>query len=388
MNNITGRNVSSKVTRWLRRSAVVWRWLIEPSSSITGPERRHQARLLMAMLLVLISLGLLSLALTVFGVYTALTVQNPFTTIYFWVTIFAIILFVVGYGLSRGPFYPLAAVLLVGTILISTFVSMVNDPTDVGSIFFLILGGLVASLFLSARTTGFVFITTFMGLVLVLTFDPLFSISNNINALFFILMVGGLVVMAATLRQRYVEQIDRQKQQLSESEARLRELSIRDPSTGLFNRRYLEEALSLELIRAERKQYPVGIIMADIDHFKRFNDTFGHAAGDVVLVQVANSLRSHVRSSDVSCRYGGEEFVLVLPEASLKITQIRAGQIREDIRQLSMDYDGQPLSAVTLSLGVAVFPAHGSTMDSILKAADNALYGAKRGGRDRVAVAD
>jgi len=194
--------------------------------------------------------------------------------------------------------------------------------------------------------------------------------------------------MASILRQRYLEQIDWQTQRLIESEARLRELSIRDPLTGLFNRRYLEEVLALEMFRAARKTYPIGIIMADIDHFKRFNDIHGHVAGDAVLVQVGNFLQTHVRSSDATCRYGGEEFILILPEASQEITQMRAELMREGVKRLHVQFEGQALEAVTLSLGVAIFPTHGSTNDTLLKAADAALYRAKRDGRDRVVVAD
>jgi diguanylate cyclase (GGDEF)-like protein len=194
--------------------------------------------------------------------------------------------------------------------------------------------------------------------------------------------------MAATMRQRYLEQIESQTQQLVESEARLRELSVRDPLTGLYNRRYLEEVLTVEMIRAARKPYPIGIIMADIDHFKQFNDTYGHAAGDAVLIQLADLFRAHVRGSDVTCRYGGEEFIILLPEASREIAQVRAEQIRADVGQLHVEYEGRILAAVTLSLGVAVFPEHGSTGEALLAAADTAMYHAKRAGRDRVALAD
>jgi diguanylate cyclase (GGDEF)-like protein len=126
----------------------------------------------------------------------------------------------------------------------------------------------------------------------------------------------------------------------------------------------------------------------DIDHFKQFNDTYGHAAGDAVLVQVGKFLRTHIRSSDLTCRYDGEEFVLILPETSRKITQMRAAQMCERARILEMEYGGKLLETVTFSLGVALFPDHGSTIDAILGAADTALYRAKREGRDRVVVAD
>jgi len=167
----------------------------------------------------------------------------------------------------------------------------------------------------------------------------------------------------------------------------LRHQSIRDPLTGLFNRRYMEETLERETRRVARAQRPLGIIMLDVDHFKLFNDTFGHDAGDALLREFGNFLRAHVRGEDVACRYGGEEFTLILPEASLEVTRQRAEHLRGDIKHLHAQYHDQPLGAVALSLGVAVFPDHGSTGEVVLKAADAALYRAKGEGRDRVVVA-
>ena len=388
MKNFTVNNTSSKLPHWRRRLAAVWRWLIEPSPSIAEPERRLQARLLTAMLLVLLIVGLLSLTLSLLGVYSKPGEPTTVASGFRWITLTAILLLAVGYGLSRTRHYAVAAGLAVCSVLSATFVIVIVNPQNLQFPFYLILGGLFGSLFLSARTTAIGFVVTFIGLLLLPTFAAGFSTSDNIIAVFFVLTVGGLVVMAAALRQRYLEQIDWQTQQLVEREARLRELSIRDPLTGLFNRRYLEEVLVVEIIRAARKGHPIGIIMADIDHFKRFNDIHGHAAGDAVLAQVGNFLRTHIRSSDVTCRYGGEEFILVLPEASRKITQMRAECMCEDARHLHMQYEGQTLEAVTLSLGVAIFPEHGSTNAAILGAADTALYHAKHEGRDRVVVAD
>lgn len=166
----------------------------------------------------------------------------------------------------------------------------------------------------------------------------------------------------------------------------LRQQAIRDPLTGLFNRRYMEETLERELRRAERRQAPLGIIMFDLDHFKKFNDTFGHAAGDIVLREIGAFLQTHVRAEDIACRLGGEEFIVILPEASLEDTLKRAEQLREGVKQLQVRYHDQALGAVTVSLGVAVFPEHGSTAEATLQVADAALYRAKREGRDRVAV--
>jgi diguanylate cyclase (GGDEF)-like protein/PAS domain S-box-containing protein len=183
-------------------------------------------------------------------------------------------------------------------------------------------------------------------------------------------MVGG--VMDITERKRVEEA--------------LRELSVRDPLTGLFNRRYLEETLNRELWRAARSQRTVGVIMIDIDHFKRFNDAYGHATGDTLLREVGGFLNKNIRGSDIVCRYGGEEFTIILPDATLEITQRRAEFLRHNAKQLKVQYEGEVLEALTISLGVAGFPTHGITGPEILAAADAALYEAKEQGRDQVVV--
>jgi diguanylate cyclase (GGDEF)-like protein/PAS domain S-box-containing protein len=167
----------------------------------------------------------------------------------------------------------------------------------------------------------------------------------------------------------------------------LQHLSVRDPLTGLFNRRYMEESMQRELIRAGRQDKEVGVIMLDIDHFKRFNDNFGHDGGDALLRKLGKFLQNHVRASDVACRYGGEEFTLILPEASLEITRQRAEQILVGVRDLRVRQGQKILDSITLSLGVAVFPKHGTTHRALLQAADVALYCAKETGRDRVCLA-
>ena len=166
----------------------------------------------------------------------------------------------------------------------------------------------------------------------------------------------------------------------------LRHLSIRDPLTGLFNRRYMEESLERELRRADRKGTSVGIIMIDIDHFKRINDTYGHEAGDTVLREMGVLLQRHIRGSDIACRYGGEEFTLILADSPLSVAQHRAEHLREEIKELHIEYRGQDVGTITLSMGVAAFPQHGATEQALLQSADLALYRAKAEGRDRVVV--
>lgn len=166
----------------------------------------------------------------------------------------------------------------------------------------------------------------------------------------------------------------------------LQRQAIRDPLTGLFNRRYMEESLELELQKATRNTSPLSVFMLDIDHFKDFNDTFGHPAGDALLVELGELLRHQIRGGDIACRYGGEEFTLILPDAPPSIACERAEQLRLAVKHMEVIHRDQRLAAVTISIGVAAFPEHGSSVDDLLQSADEALYRAKREGRDRVVM--
>ena len=168
---------------------------------------------------------------------------------------------------------------------------------------------------------------------------------------------------------------------------RLRQQSIRDPLSGLFNRRYLEESASRELTRCARRELPLSLLMFDIDHFKSFNDVHGHAGGDAVLAQFGKVLQTMSRGEDIACRYGGEEFTLILPEADLDAARERAEAIRAEVEAMQVLHLGKPLPQVTVSIGVAGFPMHGNAPDVLMHAADEALYRAKRAGRNRVEVA-
>lgn len=168
---------------------------------------------------------------------------------------------------------------------------------------------------------------------------------------------------------------------------RLQNLSVRDALTGLFNRRYMEETLNREFMQAKRSKHPIGLIILDVDFFKKFNDTYGHDAGDVVLVELGKLLAGNVRREDVVCRYGGEEFVVILPgppmEKAFERAEILRAKVESDLR---ITYQGQTLQ-LTISLGAAVFPVHGENPDQVLKAADTALYAAKKAGRNRAVLA-
>jgi diguanylate cyclase (GGDEF)-like protein len=167
----------------------------------------------------------------------------------------------------------------------------------------------------------------------------------------------------------------------------LRSQSIRDPLTELYNRRYMEETFERECRRAQRKGHSLAVIILDVDHFKALNDSHGHEAGDVVLAQLGKTLRDNVRAGDVSCRYGGEEFVVIMPEVDLKNALERAESLRARAEHLATGYQGNTLR-ITISLGVAMYPDHGETPEALISAADAALYAAKRAGRNRVMCAE
>ncbi len=172
-----------------------------------------------------------------------------------------------------------------------------------------------------------------------------------------------------------------------QSRETLREQSIRDPLTRLFNRRFLEESFERELQVASRKKQSTAVLFLDLDHFKRFNDTFGHDAGDLVLQSLADLFRNFFRTTDICCRYGGEEFAIILPESTARDAAIRAEALRSEVKSLRLQYKKQSLGLLSVSVGVAAFPEHGSTSEELLKIADQCLYESKARGRDMVTVA-
>jgi diguanylate cyclase (GGDEF)-like protein len=167
---------------------------------------------------------------------------------------------------------------------------------------------------------------------------------------------------------------------------RLRQQSIRDPLTNLFNRRYMEEAFALEVSRAQRSGTDLSVIMADVDHFKRFNDTFGHEAGDALLRDVAKLINTGFRGGDIVCRYGGEEFIVITPGADAALAVRRCEELRTAIEHFVGEYQGKSLGQVTMSFGVASANG-GERLDGLIGVADRALYRAKQKGRNRIEVA-
>lgn len=163
--------------------------------------------------------------------------------------------------------------------------------------------------------------------------------------------------------------------------------ALRDPLTGLFNRRYLLDTLDRELERAASRNQSLSVVFLDIDHFKRFNDTYGHAAGDAVIGRLGNVFREWARGEDIVARYGGEEFTIILPDTTAAAAHERIENLRRAMETLTIEHHGQSLTHVTVSAGIATYPVHGMDRDALIRLADDALYRAKQAGRNRVIIA-
>ncbi|MFO7584215.1 MAG: diguanylate cyclase [Anaerolineales bacterium] len=178
------------------------------------------------------------------------------------------------------------------------------------------------------------------------------------------------------------------KNQLAEIialEQKVREQAVRDALTGLYNRHYLSEVLDAELSRAKRGSYTVAFLLVDLDHFKDVNDRYGHPAGDYALISAAQVILEHTRRSDTACRYGGEEFLIILPQITQEDAVRRANELCVNIENLDIEYEEQVIK-LTVSVGVAIYPVHGENSDKILSAVDESLYSAKQSGRNQVVV--
>lgn len=181
---------------------------------------------------------------------------------------------------------------------------------------------------------------------------------------------------------------ERLNRALEDSRRELAELAIRDPLTRLYNRRFMEEALARELVRAERETDSLAVAMLDLDHFKAYNDDYGHAAGDAMLRAFAQAMHGFRQGSDVACRFGGEEFVLILPGLDRHGAFARLDAFRHRISAMTVQHEGRELPRLRVSIGVSFYPQHGRRVDDLLKQADQAMYRAKAAGRDRVVLAE
>jgi diguanylate cyclase (GGDEF)-like protein len=298
--------------------------------------------------------------------------KNQYTILISGLVVFCLF----AYGLNYAGHYNLSASLLIAIAAATPWASLFFDPAilrgDIIPLVYVTFSVVLSSIFFPTYATFALAILQFTGITLVLVYSPIDASLNWTSLLAFIFLTGIFSILTNNIIQRDMKQIESQASLLASNEIRLQELSIRDHLTNLFNRRYLEETLEREIQRATRQQISLGIIIADVDKFKHINDTLGHAAGDIVLRELGRFIVEKIRRSDVACRYGGDEFVIILPEAPREVIEERAEQLRQGAKNLVLPVP------ITISLGTAVFPDNGTDGDTLLKFADVALYQAKK----------
>ena len=342
--------------------------------------KHHQARLLAAILRFLFFFFVATL--------TILIIFNPGhdpSAHQYNILISSLItLCIIAYIFNCFGYYNTSAILLITITVFTPWASLLFDHSilqgDFVPLTYLTFSILISSILLPTYVTIALAVLQITGITLVFILSPATPSFNWFSFLTFIILLSVFSTIANSIIQANMKQIKSQSRQLAINEARLQELSIRDYLTNLFNRRYLEETLEREIQRAERTQNPLGVIMMDIDNFKQINDTFGHPTGDIVLKELGKLLAVQIRQSDIACRYGGDEFVLILPDTSRDTTKRRAESIIKKAKSLNI-----PVS-ITISLGIAIFPNDGMTSQVILKSADTALYKAKHEGRNRAVM--
>ena len=242
-----------------------------------------------------------------------------------------------------------------------------------------LIGGLIWGFHFEPGTDWITTLSCIVGLILYLTALGQVAFSRILRL--------RLTREALQLRERELmgmnEALHRNLQEIDQLQEQLREQANRDPLTGLYNRRYLDSTLERELARCRREAHALSVILIDIDHFKRVNDTYGHQAGDAILIRLAGLLTSTARAGDVACRYGGEEFLLLVPTMPLAAARERAEALRTAFGGMEVPFGECSLRA-TLSIGIAAYPGHGISAEALIRHADTVLYEAKRRGRNRV----
>jgi diguanylate cyclase (GGDEF)-like protein len=288
--------------------------------------------------------------------------------------------------------YKVSAWLTIIAMILGPWVSILLDETvikgDFVPLIFIALSIQLCSILLSEGATIFIAAFQLCSYIPLVLLNPNLMVFNWASLIIFFFFTTALGVVASFVTRKQMEQIERDKSEIQKDKIQLRILSERDSLTGLYNRGYMKETLEREISRAIRKNQDLGVVMVDIDYFKNINDTFGHAMGDYVICGVADILNNSIRKSDVACRFGGDEFILILPECSLIKTKEIVETIREAIKNNIFCYGERHLRNLSLSFGIAVAPENGLYAEEILKVADDTLYAEKKEGRTELKKID
>lgn len=347
-----------------------------------GSEMPYQFPLLLYLHLALILFLLIALVIVL--IFT----PDDKRTFYLCIAIASLLVVIALLWLNQKGYEQLSRRLTIAVMFLAPWASIIFENVihsgDNIPMIFVIIPIQIAALYLSAKPMLIISTLQTAALIglIVLTQN---TSSLNWESLVCYIFIASLLgtITSQVVRVQY-RKLLLSNEDLAVSEQRLRELSIHDPLSGLFNRRYIEERLS-GLTR--NVDAPFAILMLDVDHFKRINDTCGHSQGDFVIQAVARILTGSIRNSDIACRYGGDEFLIILIGCGLEDALRKAAEIRHNADALSDGCNGMESSAITLSVGIALFPASGRDAETLLRAADAALYRAKNEGRDRITVA-
>jgi diguanylate cyclase (GGDEF)-like protein len=313
----------------------------------------------------------------------ALTDSNDRRALYLAIVIGLFILMLASLAFNLRGKYKVSAWLTTIAAQLGPWGSILLDNTvrkgDFVPLIFLALSIQLCAVLLSERATLIIALVQLCSLAALIVWSPGLVVFNWASLIVFILFTSVLGIVSSFLSRKQMEQLEKNETKLQSDKILLRDLSMKDSLTGLYNRRYMEETLEREIDRAVQRNHNLGIIMADIDSFKKINDTFGHAVGDSAICDIADILRNGIRISDVACRLGGDEFVLVLPGCSLIQTRERVEALQATISKKVFQYENALVGRITLSFGIAVVPENGTHGEEVLKAVDDALYAAKRG---------
>ena len=383
-----GRSQPQSRRPGINRVIKVFQWISgQDYFDATRPEHRR-ARVLNWILITLIPL----IAVTELEVYFLTQGPEERRLLYFFLLSFLLGLMLLAFALIRLGKYSAAAGITVICSLLGPWGSVALEGAvhsgDYVPLVYTSLSLFLSAFLLRVGATVALSIVQFLALFVLSFMRPFVGSTDWPSLLAFILFTSVLSIVFTIISRKDMEQIQQQNELLADSEARMRELSVRDPLTGLYNRRFMQETLEAELEQAAQRQAALAVVMVDVDYFKRFNDTYGHVEGDGLLRLLGASFRAHIRKADVVCRYGGEEFVIILPDTNRSSALICAQRLQENARQIQIENGYLPQDLVSLSLGVAVYPMDGQNVEAILRAADDALYRAKKGGRDRIEIAD
>ena len=259
--------------------------------------------------------------------------------------------------------------------------SIALDPMilkgDIVPLVYIVLSIHLCSTFLNEWFTAAIAAVQLVAVILLLIFNPSYASVNWPSFCAYIVCASVIGITTSFITRKHIEQIEAQNKALKASEEQLRILSTRDPLTGQYNRRYMEETLEREISRTLRKNLPLGLMITDLNNFKEINDTRGHMAGDAALTHIAGILAESTRKSDVVCRFGGDEFVIIFPECSEETVEARRDSIIEALEKSPFPFS-EITGNVTMSFGIAMLPRDGVTAKELFEAADKALYNAKK----------